>query len=105
LVTLHARRMQIELSLRDLKSHCYGQGLEDSLTRMSKRFDILLLVSALVAFAFASWLAGLTREATGVALWLSPAPSARRLYSVLCVGREAPVRNWPMERTTRWLER
>ena len=32
LITLYGRRMQIELSFRDLKSHRYGQGLEDSLT-------------------------------------------------------------------------
>ena len=32
-VTLYTRRMQIELSFRDLKSHPYGQGFEDSLTR------------------------------------------------------------------------
>ena len=33
LITLYGRRMQIELSFRDLKSHRYGQGFEDSLTR------------------------------------------------------------------------
>ena len=103
LVALYARRMQIESSFRDLKSHRYGQGFEDSLTRMGKRIEILLLVSALAAFA--SWLAGLACEATGVARWLSPTPSVRRLYSVLRVGREALVRGWPMERTSRWLER
>lgn len=32
LIALYGRRMQIELSFRDLKSHRYGQGLEDSLT-------------------------------------------------------------------------
>lgn len=37
LVTLYARRMQIELSFRALKSHRYGQGLEDSLTRRGPR--------------------------------------------------------------------
>jgi hypothetical protein len=103
LVTLYGRRMQIELSFRDLKSHRYGQGFEDSLTRGGKRIEILLLVNALAAFA--SWLAGLACEATGIDRWLSPVGSARRLYSVLRVGREALVRAWPMERTSRWLER
>jgi hypothetical protein len=37
LVNLYARRMQIELSFRDLKSHRYGQGFEDSLTRSGGR--------------------------------------------------------------------
>lgn len=103
LVTLYARRMQIELSFRDLKSHRYGQGFEDSLTRVGKRIEILLLVNALAAFA--SWLAGLACEATGVARWLLPVSTTRKLYSVLRVGREALVRHWPMERTTQWLAR
>jgi len=103
LVTLYGRRMQIELSFRDLKSHRYGQGFEDSLTRSGKRIEILLLVNALAAFA--SWLAGLACQATGVDQWLSPVHSVRRLYSVLRVGREALVRSWPMERTSQWLDR
>lgn len=36
-VTLYARRMQIESSFRDLKLHRYGQGFEDSLTRKGPR--------------------------------------------------------------------
>lgn len=103
LVTLYARRMQIESSFRDLKSHRYGQGFEDSLTRFGKRIEILLLVHALAAFA--SWLAGLACEATGIAHWLSPIHATRRLYSTLRVGREALVRDWPIDRTTPWLER
>lgn len=103
LVTLYARRMQIELSFRDLKSHRYGQGFEDSLTRSGPRIEILLLVNALAAFA--SWLAGMVCEATGIAHWLSPVRSKRKLYSTLRLGREALVRQWPMERTSQWLER
>lgn len=103
LVALYARRMQIESSFRDLKSHRYGQGFQDSLTRVGKRIEILLLVNALAAFA--SWLAGLACEATGVARWLMPTSSNRRLYSVLRIGREALVRGWPMDRTPSWLER
>lgn len=103
LVKLYARRMQIELSFRDLKSHRYGQGFEDSLTRSGKRIEILLLVNALAAFA--CWLAGMAAEATGVSRWLMPIGSVRRLYSTLRIGREALVRDWPMERTSRWLER
>lgn len=103
LVTLYARRMQIELSFRDLKSHRYGQGFEDSLTRSGPRIEILLLVNALAAFA--SWLAGMVCEATGIAQWLSPIHSTRKLYSTLRIGREALVRQWPTERTSQWLDR
>ena len=103
LVTLYGRRMQIELSFRDLKSHRYGQGFEDSLTRSGKRIEILLLVNALAAFA--SWLAGLACEALDIAHWLSPRRSTRKLYSVVRLGREALVRSWSIESTSRWLDR
>ncbi|RUL67695.1 IS4 family transposase [Dyella choica] len=103
LVMLYARRMQIESSFRDLKSHRYGQGFEDSLTRVGKRIEILLLVNTLATFA--SWLAGLASESTGIARWLSPVPALRRLYSVVRTGREALVRDWPMERISQWLMR
>lgn len=103
ITTLYARRMQIEASFRDLKSHRYGQGFEDSLTRSGRRLEILLLVNALAAFA--SWLAGMASEATGIAHWLSPAGSKRKLYSTLRVGREALVRQWPMEPIAQWLDR
>ena len=96
-------RINKSLSFRDLKSHRYGHGFEDSLTRSGKRIEILLLVNALAAFA--CWLAGMAAEATGVARWLMPTGSVRRLYSILRTGREALVRDWPMERTSRWLDR
>ena len=103
LIALYGRRMQIESSFRDLKSHRYGQGFEDSLTRSGKRIEILLLVNALAAFA--SWLAGLACEAVGIVHWLSPRRSARRLYSVFRLGREALVRTWPTEPLSQWLDR
>lgn len=79
LVNVYARRMQIELAFRDLKSHRYGQSMEDSLTRRGERLQILLLINTLAAFA--SWLAGLGCESTGIAHWLSPRNSTRKLYS------------------------
>ena len=92
LVTLYARRMQIELSFRDLKSHRYGQAFEDSLTRKGPRIEVLLLLSALAAFA--TWLVGMACEARGIDQWLTPFRSKRRLYSVMRLGREALVRRW-----------
>lgn len=103
MVNLYARRMQIELSFRDLKSHRYGQGFEDSLTRTGKRIEVLLLVNALAAFA--SWLAGLACEAAGLTQWLMPIATTRKLYSTLRIGREALLRGWPLGRTPQWLER
>jgi hypothetical protein len=65
--------------------------------------QILLLVNALAAFA--SWLAGLLCEAAGIAHWLAPRRSARRLYSVLRLGREALVRSWLTDHLSQWLDR
>jgi hypothetical protein len=79
--------MQIEQSFRDLKSHHYGSAFEDSLTRRGTRLDILLLIHALASFA--SWLAGMACEATGIDCWLSPIKTRRRLYSTMRVGRVA----------------
>ncbi len=69
--------MQIELAFRDLKSHRYGQAMENSLTRRGERLQILLLLNTLATFA--SWLAGLGCEATGIAQWLSPRSSTQTL--------------------------
>jgi len=92
LIGLYARRMQIELAFRDLKSHRYGQGFEDSLTRKGSRIEILLLIHTLAAFA--SWLVGIACETVGIDRWLNPRRSIRRLYSVMRLGREALVRRW-----------
>ena len=91
-VTLYVRRMQIELSFRDLKSHRYGQAFEDSLTRKGERIEIRLLLSALAAFT--TWLVGMACEECGIDRWLTPLRSTRRRYSVMRLGREALVRRW-----------
>jgi hypothetical protein len=70
IVALYTRRMQIELSFRDLKSHRYGSAFKDSLTRSGQRIAILLLVHALANFP--GWLAGMAGRATGHDDWLAP---------------------------------
>lgn len=100
-VSLYARRMQIELSFRDLKSHRYGQAFEDSLTRQPKRIEILLLLHALAVFA--AWLTGLMAEAQGEALRIAPHRSKRKLYSTLRVGWEALARRWITGTSAHWL--
>lgn len=82
IAAIYARRMQIEQSFRDLKSHRYGVGFEDSLTRTGARLAALLLILALASFvawmtartatrdvllAAAATLVGSTR--TGVLSW------------------------------------
>lgn len=103
IVAIYAQRMQIELSFRDLKSHRFGHAFEDSLTRKGPRIAILLLLHAMAAFA--TWLVGLSCEATGLERWLAPHAARRRLYSVVRLGREALLRRWPCEPLHVMLER
>lgn len=62
IVRLYARRMQIEQAFRDLKSHRFGCGFEDTLTRLPKRLEMLLLIFALASLL--AWLTGLAAIAT-----------------------------------------
>ncbi|MEO8808718.1 MAG: transposase, partial [Rhodanobacter sp.] len=92
LVALYTRRMQIELSFRELKSRRCGQAVEDSLTRHGKRIEVLLLLGALATFA--TWLVGTSCEAAGIDQCLTPFRFKRRLYPAMRLGREALVRRW-----------
>lgn len=67
----YSKRMQIEEAFRDLKSHRYGSGFEDSLTRKPKRLAVLLLLQSLAAFA--AWVMGHAAEEAG-----APDPLARQ---------------------------
>jgi hypothetical protein len=102
MVALYARRMQIELSFRDLKSHRYGHAFEDSLTRKGNRIEVLLLLHTMAAFA--SWLVGMACETAGIDQWLAPFRSKRRLYSIMRLGREALVRRWSNVRLDELME-
>lgn len=82
IVALYARRMQIEQSFRDLKSHRYGCAFEDTLTREPRRLEMLLLIHALASLA--AWFAGLATTANTVTQLC--APSLARRYSVLWIG-------------------
>jgi hypothetical protein len=57
IVALYTKRMQIEQSFRDLKSHRYGAAFEDTLTRDPRRLELLLLIHMLATLA--AWLEGL----------------------------------------------
>jgi hypothetical protein len=94
ITTIYAKRMQIELGFRDMKSHRYGCAFEDSLTRKRQRIEILLLIHALAGFA--AWLAGLAATIAGIAARLVPSGTAQRRpsYSLLRLGWEALRRNW-----------
>ena len=112
IVTIYAKRMQIEKSFRDLKCVRYGCAFDHSLTRSCARLSVLLLIHALASFV--AWLTGLTldeREALDKHGGIF-APRPRRHYSLLRLGWEAlrrgdpsilvsllyeSLRNWPAE--------
>lgn len=86
IVASYAKRMQIEEAFRDLKSHRYGVGFEDSLSRKSDRLRVLLMLHTLASFA--SWLTGIAAERAR-----SPDPMTRQArhatrYSLLRRGME-----------------
>ena len=54
---IYAQRMQIEETIRDLKSHRFGFALRYARTKRPERLEVLLLVAALASFIL--WLLGL----------------------------------------------
>lgn len=95
LVTMYSKRMQIEESFRDLKSHRYGMGFEDSQTRDGRRLSVLLLLNMLAGFA--AWLLSLALK-PGVPGKdpMASRPSLLHRYSVFRRSIEwLRIRNWP----------
>jgi hypothetical protein len=82
IVAMYARRMQIEQSFRDLKSHRYGCAFDDTLTRDSPRLEMLLLVHLLASLA--AWLAAVAATPNTVASVCTL--SLKRRYSLLWIG-------------------
>ncbi|PWN54523.1 IS4 family transposase [Abyssibacter profundi] len=62
IVTLYRHRMQIESSFRDLKSHRFGAGFEDTQTRSAERLQMLLLIHLLATLV--AWLAAVATTHT-----------------------------------------
>lgn len=59
-VRAYEKRMQIEETFRDLKSHRWGYGLQFARSRSTKRLEVLLLLSTLAMVA--TWLVGLAAK-------------------------------------------
>lgn len=82
---LYGKRMQIEQSFRDLKSHRFGCAFEDTLTRDPQRLEMLLLIHALASLV--AWLEGLTAELVTTRPGSSTIPTCR-FHSVTWLGFE-----------------
>ncbi len=92
IVSAYRRRMQIEESFRDLKSHQYGHAFEDSQTRKAQRLEVLLLIHTLAVLA--ALLIGRIAELQRLDRLLLPHLGHRRCYPVLRIGWELAARGW-----------
>lgn len=83
---IYGHRMQIEEAFRDLKSHRYGVGFEDSLTRKPARIAILLLLHTLASFA--AWAAGCSGKSADLTDPMTRQSAQHGRYSVIRCGFE-----------------
>lgn len=83
IVNLYAKRMQIEQSFRDLKSHRFGAAFEDTQTRTAERLQMLLLIHTLATLA--AWLEGVARLSAALP---TTGATHRARYSVVWIGWE-----------------
>jgi hypothetical protein len=94
-VSIYGKRMQIEESFRDLKSHRFGMGFEDSQTRDERRLSVLLLLNMLAGFA--AWLLGIAlKRCPQSEDPIAARPSLQQRYSVFRRSIEwLRLRCWP----------
>ena len=84
---IYTKRMQIEESFRDLKSHRYGFGLRDAYTKNPERGSILLLIAALATFAL--WILGAAGTMRGLTRhFQSNTIKDRAVLSIVYLGKE-----------------
>jgi hypothetical protein len=86
IVAAYRTRMQIEEAFRDLKSHRYGVGFTDSLTRKPERAGVLLLLNRLASFA--AWLMTIAARSTRSVDPLARQKSHMKRYSAWRRGLE-----------------
>ena len=79
--------MQIEENFRDTKNQRLGLGISDACSKSSFRYDILLLVAALILFVL--WCIGYASCQLGQARLLQAnSTKHRRVLSIIFVGRQ-----------------
>lgn len=83
----YAKRMSIEESIRDLKSHRWGFALRYARTMHTARLEILLLVGAIATFVL--WLVGLAaKRRNWVRHFQANTETNRRVLSIVFLGKE-----------------
>jgi len=85
IVALYAKRMQIELTFRDLKSHRFGWAFEDARSRSLPRMAIQILLAALASLV--AMLFGLAAEEANLRKqYQANTITARRVLSLVSLG-------------------
>lgn len=85
IVDIYKSRMQIELAFRDLKSHRFGWGFEDSGCRSPSRIAIQILIAALASLV--AMLVGIAAETAGLRTrYQANTITKRRVLSLVALG-------------------
>lgn len=88
IVSIYARRMQIEESFRDLKSERFGLGFEASRSKNTQRIAMLLLIALLALLV--AWVIGTCLENTNQhRRYQANTERRRRVLSIIYLGRRA----------------
>ena len=88
IVSIYAKRMQIEEAFRDLKSERFGLGFQASLSTDTQRIAILLLIALLALLV--AWIIGTSLEITDQQRrYQANTERRRRVLSVIYLGRRA----------------
>lgn len=84
-MSLYGRRMQIEETFRDLKSHRYGYGLHYTHSRSPQRLEVLLLIGGLAMML--QWLSGVAIQHQGwTRHFQANTTTAKRVLSLFFLG-------------------
>jgi Transposase DDE domain len=86
IVGIYAKRMQIELTFRDLKSHRFGWGFEDARCRSTARVAVQIILAAIASLVLL--LVGMAAEAAGLRRrFQANTITKRRVLSLVALGR------------------
>ncbi len=86
IVSIYAKRMQIELTFRDLKSHRFGWGFEDARCRSTTRVAVQIMLGALASLVLL--LVGMAAETAGLRKqFQANTTTKRRVLSLVALGR------------------
>lgn len=96
IVSIYAKRMQIEEDFRDLKSHQFGFGLRYCQSNSAKRIEVLLLIAALACLM--CWLLAIAAKNTHLHYdFQSNSIRNRNVLSVIYLGCQLVRRNIEFE--------